>query len=76
MVSCFEDSSLTLFGSEVDGGGDVVGDSAVLLTPLKMPNERDSFRASRDPSLSSPSCAKPRNLKSSARWTYCQLCYK
>lgn len=64
-----------LLGRDVDGGGDVVGDSEALLTPLKIPNERDSFRASRDPSLSSPNCAKPRNLKSSARWTCYQLCY-
>jgi hypothetical protein len=65
-ASWFEASSL-LLGRDVDGGGEVLGESEVLLTPLKIPNERDSLRASRDPSLSSPSCANPRILKSSAR---------
>ena len=68
MVSVFFESS----GIVVAGGGDVVGDSVVLLlTLLKMPSDRDSFRASRDPSLSSPSCARARSRNSSAaRRTY------
>ena len=62
-------------GRVVDGGGgDVVGDSDDLDTPLKIPNDRDSFLASLEPSLSSPKAAKVRSLKSSGpRCTYSQL---
>ena len=55
---------------EVGGavGGTGGGESfEVLETPLKIPRERDSLRASRDPKLSSPNAAvKARNRKSSA----------
>ena len=50
-------------GREVVAGG-VVGASEVLDTPLKIPRDRDSLRASRDP-RESPSCVNPRILKSS-----------
>ena len=66
--------AVSLVGRIVDdGGGDVVGDSGVeaLDTPLNIPNDRDSFRASRDPSLSSPNASKARCLNSSVcRRTY------
>ena len=62
-MDCLEVSS----GTVVDGGGgDVVGDSEDLETPLKIPNDRDSFRASREPSFSSPNAVNARNRKSSA----------
>jgi hypothetical protein len=65
----------SVWGKVVDGGGgDVVGDSVDLDTPLKIPNDRDSFLASLEPSLSSPKAAKARSLKSSSpRCTYSQL---
>jgi len=56
-------------GSEVVAGG-VVGESEVLDTPLKIPRDRDSLRASLEPKAS-PSCVNPRILKSSDwRCTY------
>jgi hypothetical protein len=62
-------------GREVVAGG-VVGESEVLDTPLKIPRDRDSLRASRDPSNESPSCVNPRILKSSDwRWTYLLALY-
>jgi hypothetical protein len=51
-------------GSSWIGAGDVAGDSDVFETPLKIPRDRDSLRASRDPSLSSIA-VKPRVRKSS-----------
>lgn len=51
----------------------MVGDSGDLLeTPLKIPSDLDSLRASREVDLSSPPNAfNARNLPSScSRWTY------
>jgi hypothetical protein len=55
-------------GEVVRGGGAGGGESLEgLETPLKIPRERDSLRASRDPKLSSPNAAvKARNRNSSA----------
>ena len=62
----------TAMGTVVEVGGAVGGTGGgesleVLETPLKIPRERDSLRASRDPKLSSPNAAvKARNRNSSA----------
>lgn len=56
-------------GTDVVAGG-VGGESEVLETPLKIPRDRDSLRASREPNTS-PSWVSPRSLKSSDwRCTY------